>query len=137
MGKKTLGKKKHPVSKMPPRTKIRKGDLVEIIAGDEKGYRGVVQRVIRKKWRGRHAGLYNPNDVWVVVAGANLVTKHQRPTGSVRTQVGRIQREAPIHISNVMLVARGADKPTRVSYKITDSGERVRYSRKYDEFLDE
>ena len=130
-------KRKQPVRKTQPRVKIRKGDLVEIIAGDDKGYRGVVQRVIRKKWRGRRAGLYNPNDVWVVVAGANLITKHQRPTGDVRTQVGRIQREAPIHISNVMLVAKGADKPTRVGYKVLDSGERVRYSPKYDEFLDE
>ncbi len=132
-----MGKKKHPVSKRPPKTKIKVGDIVEIIAGDDKGYRGEVKRVIRKKWKGRRAGLYNPNDVWVVVAGANLIIKHQRPTGDVRTQVGRIQREAPIHISNVMLVAKGANKPTRVSYKITEGGEKVRYSRKYDEYLDE
>ncbi len=132
-----MGKKKQPVSKRPPKVKIKKGDLVEVIAGDEKGARGIVQRVIRKKWTGRRAGLYNPNDVWVVVQGVNLITKHQRPTGNVRTQVGRIQREAPIHISNVMLVAKGANKPTRVSYKITESGEKVRYSRKYDEYLDE
>lgn len=132
-----MAKKKQPVSKQPPRTKIKTGDLVEIIAGDYKGHRGRVQRVIRKKWTGRRAGLYNPNDVWVIVEGANLVTKHQRPTGSVRTQTGRIQMEAPIHISNVMLIAKGANRPTRVSYKITESGEKVRYSRKYDEYLDE
>ncbi len=132
-----MAKKKKPASKRVPRTKIRKGDLVEIIAGDDKGYRGEVKRVIRKKWAGRRAGLYNPNDVWVVVSGANLATKHQRPTGDVRTQVGRIQREAPIHISNVMLVAKGANRPTRVTYQIAANGERVRYSRKYDEYLDE
>ncbi len=132
-----MGKKKKPVSKRPPKTRIKKGDLVEIIAGDYKGYRGVVQRVIRKKYTGRLAGLWNPNDVWVIVQGANLVTKHQRPTGDVRTQTGRIQVEAPIHISNVMLVAKGADKPTRVSYQLTEGGEKVRYSRKYDEYLDE
>ncbi len=132
-----MGKKKQPTSKRPPKTKIKVGDIVEIIAGDDKGYRGEVKQIIRKKWSGRRAGLYNPNDVWVVVAGANLITKHQRPTGDVRTQVGRIQREAPIHISNVMLVAKGAGKRTRVSYKVTEGGEKVRYSRKYDEYLDE
>jgi ribosomal protein L24 len=70
--------------------------------------RGEVQRVIRKK---NTDGTYDPNRVYVIVAGANKVIRHQRPTGRVGTQTGRIEREAPIHISNVMLV--GSDgKPS-------------------------
>ncbi len=116
------------------KVKIVKGDLVEVIAGDAKGRRGTVQRVIRRRWKPPRKG-NNRDDVWVVVAGVNLVKKHQRPTGNVRTQVGIIEREAPIHISNVMLVAPDSDKPTRVGAKETAANEHVRYSRKYDEFL--
>ena len=97
--------------------KINKGDTVEIVAGDDKGHRGEVQRVIRKK---NKDGSYDPNRVYVVVAGANLVIKHQRPTGRVNTQTGRLEREAPIHISNVMLI--GADnRPTRAGYEVANN----------------
>lgn len=113
--------------------KIRKGDLVEVIAGNYKGERGEVQEVIRKKDKN---GRYLPNEVYVVVAGVNLIKKHQRRTGDIRTQVGIIEREAPIHISNVMLVAPRANKPTRVRIQRTETGERVRYSAKYDEVID-
>ncbi len=82
---------------------IRKGDIVEVIAGNYKGERGEVQSVIRKKDR---YGRYDPNKVYVVVAGVNLIKKHQRRTGDVRTQVGIIEREGPIHISNVKVVER-------------------------------
>jgi large subunit ribosomal protein L24 len=83
--------------------KIKKGDTVEVISGDDKGHRGEVQRVIRKK---NADGTPDPNRVYVLVAGANLAIKHQRPTGRVRTQTGRIEREMPIHISNVMLIGK-------------------------------
>jgi len=81
---------------------IRKGDTVEIISGNYKGERGQVQSIIRKKDR---YGRYDPNEVYVVVAGVNLIKKHQRRTGDVRTQVGIIEREGPIHISNVKLIS--------------------------------
>lgn len=106
------------------KVKIHKGDTVEVIAGNDKGHRGEVQRVIRKK---NADGSYDPNRTYVIVAGANLVIKHQRSTGRVRTQTGRIEMEAPIHISNVMLVSGG--KPTRVSYEVASNGEKVRVSR--------
>ena len=62
--------------------------------------------------RHKNVGSHDANRVYVIVSGANIVTKHQRATGNVRTQTGRIEREAPIHISNVMLV--GTDgQPTR------------------------
>jgi large subunit ribosomal protein L24 len=106
--------------------KISKGDTVEIIAGDDKGHRGEVQRMIRKK---NKDGSYDPNRVYVIVAGANLVIKHQRRTPNVRTQAGRIEMEAPIHISNVMLV--GSDgRPTRAGYKFDNNGDKNRIDRR-------
>jgi large subunit ribosomal protein L24 len=102
--------------------KIVKGDTVEITCGDDKGHRGEVQRVIKKK---NKDGTYDPNRVYVLVAGANLVIKHQGRTGRVRTQTGRIEMEAPIHISNVMLV--GSDgKPTRATYEVDPDGAKHR-----------
>lgn len=106
--------------------KINKGDQVEVIAGDDKGHRGEVQQVIRKK---NKDGSYDPNRVFVIVAGANLVVKHQRRTPNVRTQTGRIEKEAPIHISNVMLV--GSDgRPTRVGYEVANNGDKSRIDRR-------
>jgi large subunit ribosomal protein L24 len=106
--------------------KIAKGDTVEIIAGNDKGQRGEVQRVIRKK---KKDGVYDPDRVYVLVAGVNLATKHQRATGRVRTQTGRIEKEMPIHISNVMLI--GADnKPTRAGYEIANDGSKTRIDRR-------
>ncbi len=110
--------------------KIRRGDTVEVIAGNDKGHRGEVQRVIRKK---RKDGSYDPNRVYVVVRGANLITKHQRRSPGVRTQTGRIEMEAPIHISNVLLV--GTDnRPTRAGYRI-EGTDKVRIDRRTNEPL--
>ncbi len=99
--------------------KIKKGDTVVIIAGEEAGAQGVVQRFI-------------PKDQRVVVAGANLVTKHQRPVQSRRGQVraGRIQFEAPVHISNVMLVCPQCNKPTRVGLAVNANGVKTRVCKK-------
>ncbi|MCC6456889.1 MAG: 50S ribosomal protein L24 [Caldilineaceae bacterium] len=106
--------------------KISKGDTVEVIAGNDKGHRGEVHEVIRKK---NKDGSYDPNRVYVIVAGANLVIKHQRRTPNVRTQAGRIEKEAPIHISNVMLV--GTDgRPTRAGYEVAANGEKSRIDRR-------
>ena len=105
--------------------KISKGDTVEIMSGDDKGHRGEVHRVIRRK---NKDGSYDANRVYVIVEGANLVIRHQRRTGRVGTQTGRIEKEAPIHISNVMLV--GSDsKPTRVSYEVASDGSKERIDR--------
>ncbi len=119
-------------SKKQPKLKIKKGDLVEVIAGNNKGERGEVKSIIRKKDK---FGNYDPNRVYVIVGGVNMIKKHQRRTGDVRTQVGIIEREGPIHISNVMLVAPNADSPTRVQRRVEGS-ERVRYSARFDEVID-
>lgn len=108
------------------KVKINKGDTVEIIAGNDKGQRGEVQRVIRKK---NKDGTYDPNRVYVIVTGANIIVRHQRPTGRVGTQTGRIEREAPIHISNVMLVGSNG-KPTRAAYDVAKDGSKERIDRK-------
>jgi large subunit ribosomal protein L24 len=108
------------------KVKITKGDTVEVISGDDKGFRGPVQQVIRKKTKD---GTYDPNKVYVIVAGANMITKHQRRTQNVRTQTGRIEREAPIHISNVMLV--GTDgKVTRSGVQVDADGSKARVDRR-------
>jgi large subunit ribosomal protein L24 len=106
--------------------KIKKGDTVEVIAGDDKGHHGEVQRVIRRKHKD---GTYDPNRVYVLVAGANMAIKHQRSTGRVRTQTGRIEREMPIHISNVALVGK-AGKAVRVGYEVDADGTKTRIEKK-------
>ena len=118
-------------SKKQPKLKIKKGDQVEVIAGNNKGERGEIKSIIRKKDK---FGNYDPNRVYVIVGGVNMIKKHQRRTGDVRTQVGIIEREGPIHISNVMLVAPTAGRPTRVQIR-EEGDEKVRYSAKYDEVI--
>ena len=108
------------------KVKINKGDTVEVISGNDKGHRGEVQHVIRRK---NKDGSYDPERVFVIVTGANLVIRHQRPTGRVGTQTGRIEKEAPIHISNVMLVGTEG-KPTRAGYEVASDGSKERVDRK-------
>jgi large subunit ribosomal protein L24 len=94
--------------------KIRRGDTVEIIQGSDKGYRGEVIRVLPKERR-------------LVVQGANLRKKHQRQVqaGGRTMNPGIIQFEAPIDISNVMLVCPNCDEPVRVGV-VREGGERQR-----------
>lgn len=112
------------------KVKIKKGDTVEVIAGNYKGHRGQVQQVIRKK---RPNGTHDPNRVYVIVAGANIIVKHQGRSPGVRTQTGRIEMEAPIHISNVALVGTSGE-PTRVGYRY-EGDEKTRFDRKSGEPL--
>ncbi|MEM7128686.1 MAG: 50S ribosomal protein L24 [Chloroflexota bacterium] len=107
------------------KVKIVKGDQVEVISGEDSGIQGEVQQVIRKR---NPDGSYDPNRVYVLVAGVNMVTKHQRRTGRVSTQTGIIEREAPIHISNVALVGSNGG-PTRVGYEVASNGEKTRIDR--------
>ena len=113
--------------------RIKKGDTVEVVAGEDKGMKGTVHLVIpgHKKIRGRPQEGQGPaeadhNRDRVVVSGVNLVKKHQRPTGDVRTQVGIIEREAPVHVSNVSLVCPHCQQRTRAGYQVLESGEKVR-----------
>lgn len=100
--------------------RIKVDDQVEVIAGNYKGVRGVVQRVYPKRQM-------------VVVSGVNMVKKHQKPRptgGRSRTQGGIIEFEAPIHVSNVMLVESGSGEKTRVGVRRDKDGLPVRYAKK-------
>ena len=105
--------------------RIKKGDLVEVIAGNYKGVRGEVQRVI-------------PDENRLVVKGVNLVKKHQRPRpgSSGQVQGGIIEFEAPIDVSNVMLVCPDTNEPTRVGYRFDEWGRKVRYSKRSGNIID-
>ncbi len=93
--------------------KIRKGDEVIVIAGKDKGRRGVVQRRVDAER--------------VIVAGINVVKKHVRPNPLRGIQGGIIQKEMPIHISNVMMFNPKTQKGDRVGIRVLEDGRKVRY----------
>ena len=101
---------------------VRKGDTVVVVAGKERGKRGKVLRVIPGKGR-------------VLIERVNMIKKHQRPTQKLR-QGGIIEREGPIHLSNVMLVDPQTGKPTRVGVRSLTDGKKARVARKSGEFID-
>ena len=98
-----------------PKIKIRKGDLVKVIAGDSKGQQGKVQEVLVAKSR-------------VVVEGINLVSKHTKPNAATPNG-GIIKKEAALHISNVQLVDPKSGKTTRVGRKLNADGKLVRVAK--------
>src|SRR5215831_14350929 len=102
--------------------RVRKGDMVVVVAGKERGKRGRVLRVLPEKGR-------------VVIERVNLIKKHQRPTQKLR-QGGIIEREGAIHLSNVMLVDPTSDRPTRVGMRALADGKKVRVARKSGEIID-
>jgi large subunit ribosomal protein L24 len=91
--------------------KVRKGDRVQVIAGNERGKTGKVLVVLDEKNR-------------IIVENINMITKHQRATQNLR-QPGIIKREGPIHISNVLPVCPECDKPTRIAFVDVD-GKKMR-----------
>jgi large subunit ribosomal protein L24 len=101
--------------------KIKRGDTVVVITGKEKGKRGEVERVL-------------PGENRVVVGGVNVRTRHARPTQN--NQQGLYTFEAPIPVSNVMLVDPNSGEPTRVGYRFTDSGEKIRVAKRSGEDID-
>jgi large subunit ribosomal protein L24 len=126
--------------------RIKKGDTVEVIVGRDaaaarregRKLRGTVHRFIpgyRVDRLYRKVGRDESKDR-LVVQGVNLIVKHQRRTGDVRTQFGRIEREAPIHASNVMLVCPSCREATRVGFRALDDGTKSRFCKKCDELID-
>ena len=102
-----------------PKLKIRKGDLVKVIAGDSKGSQGKVLEVITATSR-------------VLVEGANMVSKHTKPNAT-NPNGGIIKQEAALHISNVMLIDPKSGEPTRVGRKKNEAGKLVRVAKKSGE----
>jgi large subunit ribosomal protein L24 len=102
--------------------KIRRNDTVVIIAGKDRGKKGKV----------RHAW---PEKERVIVEGANMIKRHSR-AGRAARQAGIIELEAPIHVSNVMLVCEKCGKPTRVSFRFLADGKKVRICSSCKEVID-
>jgi large subunit ribosomal protein L24 len=102
------------------RLKVRKGDNVVVVTGRDKGKSGSILRVM-------------PEENRVVVQGVNMVKRHMRP--SAQQQGGIVEKEAPIHVSNVALTDPKDNKPTRVGYKFVD-GRRLRFARRSGEMID-
>ncbi|MBO8152510.1 MAG: 50S ribosomal protein L24 [Candidatus Marinimicrobia bacterium] len=100
--------------------KIKKGDTVIVISGDDKGKVGKVLKVFPKKQR-------------VIVEGVNFIKRHTRPSQK-NPQGGIIEKEAPIHISNVVLWFN--NERTKVGFKVLKDGKKVRYSKKTGEIID-
>lgn len=101
---------------------VKKDDTVFVITGKDKGKKG---RIIAAY----------PRQNRVLVEGINMMKKHAKPSQQ-NPQGGIISQEAPIHVSNVMLIDPKSNKPTRVGYKILDNGNKVRIAQKSGEVID-
>lgn len=117
--------------------RIKKGDTVQVISGNEIGVRGEVDRVIigwkinRLKQRdGR-----DPNKDKVVVKGVNMRKKHQRPISQTRTQTGIIDIDLPVHVSNVLVVCPSCDEAVRIGFRFEDD-KKKRYCKRCDAVID-
>ncbi|EEI19187.1 50S ribosomal protein L24 [Lentilactobacillus hilgardii] len=100
---------------------IKTGDKVRVISGKDKGKEGTVTKTIASKDR-------------VIVEGVNKVKKHTKAS-STNPNGGIIDAEAPIHVSNVMLIDPSTNEPTRVGIKVQD-GKKIRYSKKSQKAID-
>ena len=104
---------------MQKKLNIKKGDTVIVTAGNSKGQQGRVLEVLRSKDR-------------VIVEGVNMASKHTKPKTDT-PQGGIVKTEAPIHISNLMLVDPSSGKPTRIGRRLNNKGKLVRYAKKSGE----
>ena len=93
--------------------KIKKGDTVEVVSGKDSGKQGRVLKV-------------DPSRQRVVIEGVNLIKRHTRPNPQKKIQGGIVEREAAVHVSNVMVISPDSGQRSRVGYKILDDGRKVR-----------
>jgi large subunit ribosomal protein L24 len=100
---------------------VKKGDMVMVIAGDDKGKKGRVLEVFNEKNR-------------ALVEGVNIVSRHTKPNAQ-NQQGGIIKKEAPVNISNLKVIDKSGT-PTRIGRKTNDAGKLVRYSKKSGEIID-
>jgi len=104
---------------MQKKLHIKKGDTVIVTAGNSKGQQGRVLEIIRAKDR-------------AIVEGVNMASKHKKPNTET-PQGGIVKTEAPIHISNLMLVDPSNGKPTKIGRRLNDKGKLVRFAKKSGE----
>jgi large subunit ribosomal protein L24 len=102
--------------------RIRRDDTVVIITGKDRGKKGKVRRAF-------------PNEDRVVVEGLNMIKRHSRARRATR-QAGIIELEAPIHVSDVMLICNKCGNPTRVNFRLLDDGKKVRVCNSCREVID-
>lgn len=102
--------------------RIKRDDTVLVIAGRDRGKRGTVRRVF-------------PRDERLIVQGVNMIKRHTRPRPPTQPG-GIIEREAPLHISNVMLICTACDRPVRVGFRTRENGVKVRVCRSCGEDID-
>ena len=102
--------------------RVRRGDNVVVISGRDKGKTGEVLRVDRERNR-------------ILVQGVNMVKRHQRQKDE-RNPAGIIEKEMPIHVSNVKLICRACEKPTRVRFRVRTDNVKVRVCRSCDQDID-
>ena len=105
------------------RIQIRKNDQVKVIAGKDLNKTGRVLRVLRDKGR-------------VVVEGVSFLKRHTRPNPQKQIKGGIVEREAPIHVSNVMIVCGACGKATRIGHNVLADGKKVRICRSCSSSLD-
>jgi large subunit ribosomal protein L24 len=105
--------------------RVKKGDTVEVIAGKDIGERGEVLEVQPKADR-------------VIVSGVNIMKRHRKAqqVGGQQVPAQIVEFDAPLHLSNVMVVCPSCDKATRVGYRVQDDGKKVRYCKKCDSSID-
>ena len=102
--------------------RIKKGDQVVVITGADRGRRGEVLQVM-------------PKDERAVVRGVRVVKRHTKPTGMGQPG-GIIEKEGPIHLSNLMLVDPKSDKPTKVGFRVIEGGQKVRVAKATGEVIE-
>ena len=102
--------------------KIRSSDEVVVITGKDKGRRGKIMQVLEE---GK-----------ILVQGVNRVKKHVKPNPNAGVQGGIIEKEMPVDISNVMLVCNACAKPSKVGYRQTEDGKKVRFCKKCNEIIE-
>jgi large subunit ribosomal protein L24 len=103
--------------------KIKKGDTVEVISGKDAGTRGRVLVIDRSRER-------------LVIEGVNMIKRHTRPNPQKNVKGGIVEREAPIHVSNVMVVSPDSGQRSRVGFRILDDGRKVRVAKVDGAILD-
>ena len=108
---------------MPAIRHIRRNDSVLVIAGKDRGRKGKVLRIVSKK-------------NGAVVEGVHLIKRHTKPNPQKNVKGGIVEKESPIHVSNLMVVCSNCDKPSRVGYRRLEDGRKIRTCRKCNGDLD-
>lgn len=112
--------------------KIKKGDIVIVLAGKSKGIQGEVLRVVSSVDKNKREKLAAK----VLVKGANLIKKHTKPNPNTNTAGGIIESEAPITVSNVAIFNPVSKKADKIGFKILEDGRKVRYFKSNNELID-